>query len=73
MGILGYITQILYINERTDPTIGDLTLLALLRLLLLFSGLNSLLYMSQYYWPLHFAAFYILYTNRKKKEKRFSI
>jgi hypothetical protein len=71
MAVLGFIAQTLYINEKQNATIGDITLLTLLRLLLLFSGLNSLLYMSQYYWPLHFAAAYLYFTNRKaKKSKR---
>ncbi len=64
---LGFITQKLYISETQNPTVGDLTLLALMRLLLLFSGLNSLLYMSQYYYALHFAVVYWFFTNRKKK------
>jgi hypothetical protein len=68
MGLLGYLSQRLYIRERHNPTTASLALLGLVRLLLLFSGLTSLLYMPQYHWPLYFSIGYLFYSDRKAKQ-----
>lgn len=71
---IGYVCQSLHLRERGSSTLASLTLLGTFRLLLIFSGLTSLLYMPQFHWPLYFAIIYLYVSDRKnaKEAKKIS-
>lgn len=64
MFALGVICQYIFKRERESSNTKWTPISALLKLLLLFSGLTSLLYMNQFAWPLYLCIAVLWYESR---------
>lgn len=63
---LGFLCQMVHNNNLKSEHYDWVAVSTLTKLLLLFSGLTSLLYMNQFSWPLYFCLGIIFYCRYKK-------
>ncbi len=63
VAILGYFAQRTFDLQRAIPSVRRAGLLVYLRLILMFSGLISLLFMPQIYWPFYGAILLLIFSR----------
>jgi hypothetical protein len=64
IALLNLLAQRVFDQQRRSPAAHQAGLLVYLRLLMVFSGLVSMLFMAQIHWPLYFAVFYAWWLSR---------
>ncbi len=64
---IGFLAQRVFDRQREAPTMQRAGLLVYLRLLLVFAGLISMLFMAQVYWPLYLAGLLAATAGRKSR------
>lgn len=67
LGILGFAAQRAYDLQENNPTLRLGAFLAYMRLLLIFAGLISILFLPQFHWALYVSTLALMYRKVRRK------